>query len=244
MIATSSNRQAAAASLPVICVLALAGGAAFRQYSPHFWTGSVTLSLTTHYAVSAAEGSCRKDITECAKARDACGRAGWQQVDVAPQADNTCEVTCCPEAPADDTCYFSETCGACASGFEPVSGPAAIAESEAGSCDIFCCTPGSSFWLNDCAGCPLGIYAQNNMRYNFPGGLGPHFTADRPACWNLCVPLSKPSAPTAGSMQYANLAFQPAAETKLWITGREGDRTYHNGQEARDIMYNRFHHPQ
>ena len=45
-------------------------------------------------------------------------------------------------------------------------------------------------------------------------------------------------------MQYANLAFQPAAETKLWITGREGDRTYHNGQEARDIMYNRFHHPQ
>ena len=280
MIASSSNRQAAT-SLLVVCATALAGGAAYRQWSPHFSTGTVALTFTHQYAVSAAEGSCRKETTACASARDACGTLGWQQVNVAPQSGATCEVTCCPEAPTDETCYFSETCGACASGFLPVSGPAAIAESTAGSCDIFCCTPArralnsnicnrpvppppasclwcrgriarllahdstararSSFWLNDCAGCPLGVYAQNNRKYTFPGGLGPRFTADRPACWNLCVPLSSPPVASApvGSVEYANAFWTPSAETKLWITGREGSVEQHNGQEARDALYRR-----
>ena len=46
------------------------------------------------------------------------------------------------------------------------------------------------------------------------------------------------SAPV-GSVEYANAFWTPSAETKLWITGREGSVEQHNGQEARDALYRR-----
>lgn len=70
----------------------------------------------------------------------------------------------------------------------------------------------SSFWVNDCAGCPQG-YVQLLKTYfpvggsigrplqtPTPGPLGPHFLSNKPVCWNLCTP----SGAAAGSIQHSN----------------------------------------
>lgn len=139
MLSTFSRGFHETAFATLAAVVLLSTGVALHQ---SIWmTGVVTLHSSTHYAVSAGEKHCHAYTS--ASCTDAPCERGLQLVDVLPLSDSLCSVTCCPSAPPEGTCYYSESCGgSCASGFDLIHGPADIATNSVGPCDRFCCTPG------------------------------------------------------------------------------------------------------
>jgi len=218
LISGGFPRPMAAASLLATVIAVFGGVHLFRQLKV---TGTVTQILTHRFAVGqTGEDRCHAS----AGAATQCG-PGFQAVD---------DATCCPSALSDVSEYYSSACGSsCASGFLTISGPAEIAAEVAGACDHFCYKPDSSFWLNDCAGCPAGHLRARKI--TFPGGMGPHFPADRPACWNLCTLTGEYSMLTAGQAS-RGLPFIVRVEGTLDITNLKNNHLiFRNGQYVPNV---------
>ena len=92
---------------------------------------------TSHLAVSYGEAGCQS-IDTCAKED---GSTAQCSPGFVPINTDQCKTTCCPDAPPKDTCYYTES-SSCASGYEAVP-------YEVSGLPTLCCTPGSSFWVNN-----------------------------------------------------------------------------------------------